>query len=122
MPEFAFEIGSGLLTEVRRLQSILGERDKAMSRSQEVRDLVVRAAHMMMTDPPPHPALRLQTAVLQIWVKCYGKMRFLMRKTSVCIYCLVCQVEWEYLGHPTQPIIIPWIQAKECSSPWSRSV
>ncbi|KAJ7677219.1 hypothetical protein B0H17DRAFT_1207136 [Mycena rosella] len=28
--EFAFEIGSGLLTEVRRLQSLVGERDKAV--------------------------------------------------------------------------------------------
>lgn len=31
LAEFAFEIGSGLLTEVRRLQSLLGERDKAIT-------------------------------------------------------------------------------------------
>ena len=30
-PEFAFEISSGLLTEVRRLQSVLAERDKPYS-------------------------------------------------------------------------------------------
>jgi cell division protein FtsB len=28
--EFAFEIGSSLLTEVRRLQSLIAERDKAL--------------------------------------------------------------------------------------------
>ncbi|THH03317.1 hypothetical protein EW146_g10465, partial [Bondarzewia mesenterica] len=36
--EFAFEIGSGLLTEVRRLQSLLGERDKALQDMKEERD------------------------------------------------------------------------------------
>ncbi|EIW78667.1 hypothetical protein CONPUDRAFT_167623 [Coniophora puteana RWD-64-598 SS2] len=36
--EFAFEIGSGLLTEVRRLQSLLGERDKAIQDMKEERD------------------------------------------------------------------------------------
>lgn len=30
LTEFAFEIGSSLLTEVRRLQSLIGERDKAI--------------------------------------------------------------------------------------------
>src|SRR6266850_1717752 len=33
--EFAFEIGSGLLTEVRRLQSLLAERDKAIQDMKE---------------------------------------------------------------------------------------
>jgi len=37
-PEFAFEIGSGLLTEVRRLQSLLGERDKAIQDMKEEKD------------------------------------------------------------------------------------
>jgi hypothetical protein len=36
--EFAFEIGSGLLTEVRRLQSLLGERDKAIQDMKEEKD------------------------------------------------------------------------------------
>ncbi|EJD41972.1 hypothetical protein AURDEDRAFT_115234 [Auricularia subglabra TFB-10046 SS5] len=36
--EFAFEIGSGLLTEVRRLQSLLGERDKAIQDLKEEKD------------------------------------------------------------------------------------
>ena len=36
--EFAFEIGSGLLTEVRRLQSLLGERDKAIQDTKEEKD------------------------------------------------------------------------------------
>ena len=38
MLEFAFEIGSGLLTEVRRLQSLLGERDKAIQDMKEEKD------------------------------------------------------------------------------------
>ncbi|KAG8939532.1 hypothetical protein FRC03_006244, partial [Tulasnella sp. 419] len=33
--EFAFEIGHSLITEVRRLQSLLGERDKALQAKQE---------------------------------------------------------------------------------------
>ncbi|KAI0739174.1 hypothetical protein C8Q80DRAFT_1124536 [Daedaleopsis nitida] len=36
--QFAFEIGSGLLTEVRRLQSLLGERDKAIQDMKEEKD------------------------------------------------------------------------------------
>jgi predicted nucleic acid-binding Zn-ribbon protein len=36
--EFAFEIGSGLLTEVRRLQSLLAERDKALQDMKEEKD------------------------------------------------------------------------------------
>ncbi|KAK0452337.1 hypothetical protein EV421DRAFT_1967490 [Armillaria borealis] len=36
--EFAFEIGSGLLNEVRRLQSLLGERDKAIQDMKEEKD------------------------------------------------------------------------------------
>jgi cell division protein FtsB len=36
--EFAFEIGSGLLTEVRRLQSLLAERDKAIQDMKEEKD------------------------------------------------------------------------------------
>lgn len=36
--EFAFEIGSGLLTEVRRLQSLLAERDKAIEDMKEEKD------------------------------------------------------------------------------------
>ena len=38
LSEFAFEIGSGLLTEVRRLQSLLAERDKAIQDSKEEKD------------------------------------------------------------------------------------
>ncbi len=43
--EFAFEIGSGLLTEVRRLQSLLGEYDKVnqdMKDNLEERDKVIQ--------------------------------------------------------------------------------
>ena len=36
--EFAFEIGSSLLTEVRRLQSLLAERDKALQDMKEEKD------------------------------------------------------------------------------------
>jgi cell division protein FtsB len=43
MIEFAFEIGSNLLTEVRRLQSILGERDKAIQEMKEEKDDLERA-------------------------------------------------------------------------------
>jgi cell division protein FtsB len=38
LTEFAFEIGSGLLNEVRRLQSLLGERDKAIQDMKEEKD------------------------------------------------------------------------------------
>ena len=41
--EFAFEIGSSLLTEVRRLQSLLGERDKVIQNMKEERDDMVKA-------------------------------------------------------------------------------
>ncbi|VDC07939.1 unnamed protein product [Peniophora sp. CBMAI 1063] len=41
--EFAFEIGSGLLTEVRRLQSLLGERDKAIQDMKEEKDDLERS-------------------------------------------------------------------------------
>jgi len=43
LPEFAFEIGSGLLTEVRRLQSLLGERDKAIQDMKEEKDDLERS-------------------------------------------------------------------------------
>ena len=36
--EFAFEIGSSLLTEVRRLQSLLAERDKAIQEMKEEKE------------------------------------------------------------------------------------
>jgi cell division protein FtsB len=38
LAEFAFEIGSSLLTEVRRLQSLLAERDKAIQDMKEEKD------------------------------------------------------------------------------------
>lgn len=41
--EFAFEIGSSLLTEVRRLQSLLGERDKAIQDMKEEKDDLEKA-------------------------------------------------------------------------------
>jgi hypothetical protein len=43
LSEFAFEIGSGLLTEVRRLQSLLGERDKAIQDIKEEKDDLERS-------------------------------------------------------------------------------
>ncbi|KAF7316271.1 PH domain-containing protein [Mycena indigotica] len=54
--EFAFEIGSGLLTEVRRLQSLLGERDKAIQDMKEEKDDLEKTLEGMRT------ALRQQEA------------------------------------------------------------
>lgn len=47
--EFAFEIGSGLLTEVRRLQSLLGERDKAIQDMKEEKDDVDKTVESLRT-------------------------------------------------------------------------
>jgi cell division protein FtsB len=47
--EFAFEIGSGLLTEVRRLQSLLGERDKAIQDMKEEKDDLERIVENLKT-------------------------------------------------------------------------
>ncbi|KAG6908006.1 hypothetical protein DXG01_006541 [Tephrocybe rancida] len=47
--EFAFEIGSGLLTEVRRLQSLLGERDKAIQDMKEEKDDVDKTVEALRT-------------------------------------------------------------------------
>jgi cell division protein FtsB len=47
--EFAFEIGSGLLTEVRRLQSLLGERDKAIQDMKEEKDDLERSVETLRT-------------------------------------------------------------------------
>lgn len=48
-PEFAFEIGSGLLTEVRRLQSLLGERDKAIQDMKEEKDDLEKSVEALRT-------------------------------------------------------------------------
>jgi len=45
----AFEIGSGLLTEVRRLQSLLGERDKAIQDMKEEKDDLERIVESLRT-------------------------------------------------------------------------
>ena len=45
--EFAFEIGSGLLTEVRRLQSLLGERDKAIQDMKEEKDDLEKSVEIL---------------------------------------------------------------------------
>ena len=47
--EFAFEIGSGLLTEVRRLQSLLGERDKAIQDMKEEKDDLEKSVETLRT-------------------------------------------------------------------------
>ncbi len=47
--EFAFEIGSGLLTEVRRLQSLLGERDKAIQDMKEEKDDLEKSVEGLRT-------------------------------------------------------------------------
>lgn len=47
--EFAFEIGSGLLTEVRRLQSLLGERDKAIQDMKEEKDDLEKSVENLRT-------------------------------------------------------------------------
>ena len=49
LTEFAFEIGSSLLTEVRRLQSLLGERDKVIQNMKEERDDMVKADEALRT-------------------------------------------------------------------------
>ncbi|KAM6503344.1 coiled-coil protein [Amanita muscaria] len=47
--EFAFEIGSGLLTEVRRLQSLLAERDKAIQDIKEEKDDLEKTVESLRT-------------------------------------------------------------------------
>jgi hypothetical protein len=47
--EFAFEIGSGLLTEVRRLQSLLAERDKAIQDMKEEKDDLEKSVESLRT-------------------------------------------------------------------------
>ncbi|KAH9946869.1 hypothetical protein B0H21DRAFT_891679 [Amylocystis lapponica] len=47
--EFAFEIGSGLLTEVRRLQSLLAERDKAIQDMKEEKDDLEKTIESLRT-------------------------------------------------------------------------
>ncbi|KAF9558067.1 hypothetical protein CPC08DRAFT_667924 [Agrocybe pediades] len=47
--EFAFEIGSGLLIEVRRLQSLLGERDKAIQDMKEEKDDLEKTVESLRT-------------------------------------------------------------------------
>jgi Meiotic cell cortex C-terminal pleckstrin homology len=49
MLEFAFEIGSGLLTEVRRLQSLLAERDKAIQDMKEEKDDLEKSVENLRT-------------------------------------------------------------------------
>ena len=56
MAEFAFEIGSSLLTEVRRLQGMLAERDKTIQDLKEERDEHERTTEGLKT------ALRQQEA------------------------------------------------------------
>ncbi|KAH8119686.1 hypothetical protein DFH11DRAFT_460464 [Phellopilus nigrolimitatus] len=47
--EFAFEIGSSLLTEVRRLQSLLGERDKAIQDMKGEKDDLEKGVENLQT-------------------------------------------------------------------------
>ncbi|KAF7965697.1 hypothetical protein HWV62_42209, partial [Athelia sp. TMB] len=47
--EFAFEIGSGLLTEVRRLQSLLAERDKAIQDMKEEKEDLEKSVEALRT-------------------------------------------------------------------------
>lgn len=47
--EFAYEIGSSLLTEVRRLQTLLGERDKAIQNMKEEKDDLEKAVESLRT-------------------------------------------------------------------------
>ncbi|KAG8836557.1 hypothetical protein FRC18_011149 [Serendipita sp. 400] len=47
--EFAFEIGSGLLTEIRRLQSLLAERDKTLQDMKDERDDMDRSIENLRT-------------------------------------------------------------------------
>jgi cell division protein FtsB len=54
--EFAYEIGSSLLTEVRRLQSLLAERDKSLQDMKEEKDDLERSLDSLRV------ALRTQEA------------------------------------------------------------
>jgi len=70
--EFAFEIGSGLLTEVRRLQSLLAERDKAIQDMKEEKDDLEKSVETLRT------ALRQQeqstgASVLIILLFCFRR-------------------------------------------------
>ncbi|KAF8555509.1 hypothetical protein OG21DRAFT_1365974, partial [Imleria badia] len=47
--EFAFEIGSGLLTEARRLQRLLGDRDKAIQDMKEEKDDLEKSINSLRT-------------------------------------------------------------------------
>ena len=47
--EFAFEIGSGLLSEVRRLQALLAERDKVIQDMKEERDDIEKTVESLRT-------------------------------------------------------------------------
>jgi hypothetical protein len=47
--EFALEIGSGLLTEVRRLQSLLAERDKALQDMKKDKDDLEKTLESLRT-------------------------------------------------------------------------
>ena len=66
--EFAFEIGSSLLTEVRRLQSLLAERDKAIQDMKEEKDDLTKLVEDLTT------GLRTQEANAGMYfrVSCYG--------------------------------------------------
>jgi len=50
LSEFAFEIGSGLLTEMRRLQILLEERDKAIQDMKEVEDDLEKSVEILRTE------------------------------------------------------------------------
>lgn len=47
VPEFAFEIGSSLLVEVRRLQALLAERDKMIQDMKEEKDDLEKAVESL---------------------------------------------------------------------------
>ena len=61
--EFAFEIGSGLLTEVRRLQSLLVEREKAIQDMKEEKDDLEKSVEGLRT------ALRQQEQSAGVYVR-----------------------------------------------------
>jgi hypothetical protein len=69
--EFAFEIGRGLLTEVRRLQSLLGERDKAIQDMKEEKDDLEKSVESLRTALRQQEQSTGMSSLLNLWALAY---------------------------------------------------
>jgi len=102
--EFAFEIGSSLLTEVRRLQGLLAEREKVIQDFKEERDYFERTIKGLKTALCQQNAASAQTpGPLQVEAECLGH-------PSSTNYRVQASVSDEV--NPTDPLSVP-------SFPWS---